>query len=1758
MDPSRNLFFWLFSLSLAFNIFISGKLLRQINDGSPQGDVTARGDRLIPDSDPVPDMAPARQLRPGGTDQGPYLLADRYGDFFSFEVYSSETFFIDFRPSSPQPESAWRELISVESLGSGGVQILPVEKDSRSGSSSTLRVHHESTETQFRIRYLRDAPGNPQWEDRVIDVSSSLRISRPEVYQYDPGTVHFSVNYPVNPMEAGSFIRFEPEVKFSIGRSGESELLLEGDFEEETVYTVSLGSGLPTTRGFTLDSGLTYLFKTPPAPPRLDFLTSGPYFPVTQDKVIPILLEKVDAVDVQVTRVHDQNILHFLKNTYSEDEFGEVVKSWSFKTGKDYTATEPYMLDMGSHVAGMAPGVYKIRVHQAKADEQTSRHDSYFYPPEDSRVIIISDLGLQVTRHGEGGTWRVWVTSLSSRKPVSGVSVSLYSYQFDKIVSGLTGGDGLADLQIPPGRAGVSAHALAAELDGDRNMVILDDGSLISLPGHEYVQGRGPVKAAYDAFVYSERDLYRPGDSIQWGCIIRDAGGAAVPDGLPLGWALVSRSGSEPLARGVLHADTAGHAAGAIRIPESLPTGPYRIRIHTPGDSDDLWGERVVHVKFFEPRKIEARWVSVPSDSSADPSTTFSVSVQTDFLFGAPAPGLECTIRLRRLPMDWDGFTRDGFRFDNQLEDISGIHNTKLEGITDENGRMDIQFTLPQEWLEGGAFTLGLQCSIDDGTGNTMTLNDSCRVHPQPVAFGIRVAEAGSGRNTDSAPQSLALDWMATGVDATPVTLGESVEWVISRVEWERRLVATGSGILKWQYVRSLLDAASGRIEPGAALGRIDTSIQSPGLYCLRLFHPDSADGEFMVSEFHFGSESLPPSLAGGNGTDALSLPVTVPAGEFRSGAPVTLSVETPVGGSARVDIFCGNSLDTRVVRLDRGENSIEVGIPASRGGSAHAVVTLLSDPEQNREGLFPERIHGVAHIPLDTRSWHITASVHVPDVVRPGDTITIDTRLKSDSALSDTGVHLFAVDEGILAMSSYPLPDPHQWFHGRKALNAGFHDIFDHLYPDITRAQSLQGQSDTGGGSSGIFLSPYGRSLSELAIEDLGVFDVPADGHLQTEFTVPSLEGRLRIMAIAFGPESTGSAQAFMTVRSPVSLIAGVPAAVVPGDQFFLSGSLTSHLDEAVETRIRIQCDGLDPVESDEFTMNLEPGATRGFDIPLRAGGEFLGDGAVTVDLSAAGTRRTWTFHTAIRPSTVRESTSTRLVVRPGESIVEEIIAPYLPSTARIQLHVNDSELGEIHEALRFLRSYPYGCLEQSVSGAMPLLFTQAFAHPAEKIDLNHYRDELSKVVRNLEYRFWTGDGFRAWPDSRDDQPTWHTAGLYAAHFIAECDRKDIGMGRIFRRELIQWLDQQSGVNNIRTTANAEDAAYALYILGLFGEHRVPYVNALASDQAMNSLGRVFLAGALIESGERDAAYRMLRGMPVHDIYFDEERRDPLCTDIRAMGMALAVFAALDPDMPQAGQLRLLLNDRRSGHGDWETTIQNGAAALGYGRLLEVTGTPQAPKGTLALNGAQPVSFGSDSGYSQSIETHKATVSISNQGDTDLVLNVHFSGVPPVAPAADQGGTVPNPSGLVVRREYRHESRLPPEQWQTGDLIESIVILESPTAISSVAVVDLFPGCLEPDGVSAITATNFTIESTDTREDRQLVFGSINPSGRAFLVSRLRVNRRGDFAVPGVFVEAMYNPGLSAGFNPAGRLRPGAGVESSVPAGSGAPVPDA
>ncbi|MFA5203378.1 MAG: MG2 domain-containing protein [Lentisphaeria bacterium] len=1562
-------------------------------------------------------------------------------------------------------------------------------------------------------------PVTAQEQQLTVDIVNGFELGSAELRSpsFEPCVAELTFGKPVDVSTAAEFISVQPAVKWEVGQ-WYTGCTLTGEFAPGREYAVTFKKGLRAADGTLLGQTVTRQLRFPERTATLAIAADGAYLSPRGALNVPVAAMNVRACEVALRRVSGGNVVFCANghNRYDEGlkRLGAPAVTRQLALPDTPNRENKFYVNL-RELAGAAPaGVYHLAVSYKVAGSE--------WPRETGRLLVVTDLGISAKTAKDGVL--VWVNSLRTAQPVADSEVVLYAQNNQELGRGRTDAQGL--LFLPCQTADVpeelNPSLVTAAREGDQSYLAFADNRVGILDN-----GVGPyLDGACEAFLFSDRGVYRPGETLHVETLVRDAT-LAPPAPFPVLFQ-VEKPDGKLFREFPATLNVRGAAEFATELPAYLPTGRYTVRTVMPG-TDQVLGTTEVAVEEFVPPQIAVTLAPLPARVTADRG--FEVAVSARHLFGRPGAGLPVSASVRFHDAPFKPAAWDGYRFCDPERPAAEKDAELGEARLDADGQCRFTVAAAGRLRPAGALAASVCATVRDSGGRAVSATGETAVDVYPFYVGLKAAKAGGHVKVGEA---LTLAVVTVKPDGGVVQPEAPLLATVERVEWSSVMKRNGAAYV-WQSERTKTKVG----EPQKVMlregrGEFPVTVDRAGQYIVTLADP-----------FGGAAASLPVFAAAGDAEwvdwakdRPAQVQLSLDRTSYLPGETARLAVKAPFAGAALLTVETDRVLERRLVTLTGNTAEVAIPVKPEYAPNAHCVLSLIR-PAVAESVWSAHRAVGEVALTVTLPGHRLGVAVAAPATVRPQSRLEAVVTVTDEAGGKAAGVEVvvMAVDEGICQLTDLETPDPLAFFLRTRRLGVGLFDLYGALMPiaeDTADATVSHAGGDGGDDAPSRRLNPIkANRFKPVALWRAGVI-TDANGVARAAFEVPEFTGELRVTAVAFGARAFGAAQRPVTVKRPLVVQAGLPRFLAPGDRCRMSIDVFNETGAAQEAKWRVTCGGPLTAEPAEGALPLAVGGAGAIPVTLVAGA-LPGKGLCTVEVTAGTERYVEAIELAVRPVQGAATCVVGAALKPGEEAAVAAPAEWLAGTEFYEAWVSGVPDVKLAGGLDWLLRYPYGCCEQTTSAAFPLLVVADLAarlQPAALNGADSARLVMAGVYRLLTMQRESG-GFAMWPDSRPVEP-W--ASCYATHFLVEAKKAGHPVPADRLDEALDYL-------RTRLEKAPENRAYICQVLALAGRPEHGWMARL-QDQAgeLSAVDRAHLAAALLAAGQPRRAVPLLEGLglPAPGVASAEARGS------RTGDLALALSAWLDiaPDHPMVPRLVQELNVAlEAGHGRWNTTQENALALLALGKFARLAKPDHTPfAGELLPVGAPAVPFtsGADLRWMSPAPGAVKSLRIVNRGPGTCWYGVRMEGVPAAGAAAavDQG--------LTVRREFLDQDGGPcdPAKVRQGELVVVKLVLDTHgTALTDLVLEDLLPAGWEVENPALATAKTLPWAKANTawclhcelRDDRILLFtGAV--SGRVEYYYTARAVTVGEFALPAVRVEAMYRPEIRS-VNGAGKV---------------------
>lgn len=1545
---------------------------------------------------------------------------------------------------------------------------------------------------------------------------------------------------------------------------GNRVLLMPGD-RMVGEHLVSVGGSIRSLRGTQLAGDTAFTLAFAERDPAVRMVGEGTILPSSNAMVMPFEAVGLHHVEVRILRIATTNVPQFLQtNALSgENELARVGQLVARHLVPLRTADAPdlgewnrYHLDLARYFEAEPGALYRVelsfrRQHSALActggnsdlpdlgweDEfaaEQARHDGsiqewygYDHYPywewdeldpcgEDyyraqspqGRNILASDLGL-MAREAEDGAWRFAVADIVTTQPMAGVELRVLGPQHQLLATLRSDAQGMAMLATTAARPAV----VVAQKARQYGYLRLEPGAALSVSEFD-VSGR-QTQHGLKGFLYGERGVWRPGDTLHLAFMLEDA---ATAKDHPVVLQLLDPQG-RPLQR--LVADKGAH--GLFRFSTATtpdaPTGLWTAQVQV----GSARFERGLRIETVRPNRLRVQLD--PGRDRLHGAGPHPVQVLAEWLHGAPARDLRTTVTMN-LSADRLAFKGyEQWNFEDLARRVNDGEVLVHDGRTDADGRLSFPLSLPENAGLPGLVKANLVTRVFEPGGDASMDRTTVNIAPYDHYVGIRMPAASGAWGSYFTDTTYAVE-LAT-LDAGGASAGGRILevqvlkldhswWWDGAVGGSANYMSTAHSTVRQEM--SLTTDTKGR-------ARFDLRIERPdrGRMVLRVRDPGS--GHVSAALLHFDRPGWEGSARRDDPKAASMLTFSADKERYAPGDEALLTI--PSAGICRALITIASSdrvLDMRWVELKERETRVSVPISAEMAPNVYADVCLLQ-PHGSVSNDLPIRLHGVIPLFVEDPASHLAPTLTLPKNIRTGAPFHVKVREGSGRAMSYT---LAIVDEGLLDLTRFRTPDPWTHFHAREALGVRSWDVYNDVIgaygQQVQRILALGG-SDDGGPVQGARAQRF-----VPVVRYLGPFSIAANGQGVHSFTLDNYVGSVRVMVVATdGAGAQGHAEQRVPVTKPLMVLASLPRQLAPSETVDLPVTLFAMERAPGTVKVSVRTTGplrLSGPSSQQLRMNATGEQLVRFGLQCSG---TVGTARVIVTAESGSDRATTEVEIAVRDPATMGSEVTQLLVGPGEEAVIEHAPLGSPGSNSASLEFSSMPPINLGERLEYLLDYPHGCLEQTVSRAFAQLYLDRIVElsAAQRAQLG---TQVADAVRRVAQLQRADGSFNTWPGG-DTYDGWSSA--YAGHFLVEARRAG---HTVQQRVVDRWVEharrslREDRPTNASVPVNSvrnELDAYRLFTLALAQRPENAAMNRLRERNDLSDQARHLLAGAYALNGRMDVA-GMLMGAVVRNsapseaapwTYGSPLRDDAITAHVlRLMGRRTGSFAVLQ-------RMAAALSST-----SWHST-QSTAFAL-WSIAQEGTGNGKGLHYTITHAGRSVEERSHRSMRTMTVEQADGPQRFVVRNNSDQPLHVQLLR----RGRQRSGDEQVRSQGILVhvRFEDRDGRTLDPTRVEQGTDVFAVVDVQhdgQQPDLRNLALTQIFPNGWEirPTRLEQDTEAVRTTDHQDFRDDRVLSYFDLPRGASRRIRVALNASFTGRFWMPGVMVEAMYDARVQA-----------------------------
>lgn len=1509
-----------------------------------------------------------------------------------------------------------------------------------------------------------------------------------------------------------SFVEIVPEVDFQVNNEDDKIQIISTAFDVDSKYEINLKEDLRGVLGGILKYEYTELISFGTIEPQIRFTNrKGVYLSRYGNKNIGVNIINVEKVNVKIYKVYENNILDYLSQGYRNWDYSGNSGSYyqDYTPGRlgDMVFEEQYevkdlpkngnfnLLDFDFR--DKLPQYDGLYLMEVRSDE------SYWLNAR--RVVSLTDIGL-IAKEGQNSI-TVFANSLKTAEPLANVKLEFVARNNQLIGSATTDANGVATFKLPELPADNFKLNLITAKHGYDFTYLPMNRTNIETSRFE-VGGRQSNTAGFDAFIYGDRDIYRPGETLNVSAIIRD-NEWNVPGEIPVILKIRTPSGKElHTIRKTLNKHGAFEAQ--IPLPTTAMTGSYTAEVYTTNNV--FLNSKDIQVEEFVPDRIKVDLELQNNEVRNGDDLVLNITA-TNF-FGPPAANRNYEVQknLKRKYFSPEAFSDYNFYIDDRP---SYFDSDYTDGTTDENGQAQVSFNIPEEMRYMGVLKADLYASVFDETGRPVSRIASATIYTQDVFYGI-----GYLPYYNKTERPLEIPLIAVDKDGKALS---GIEANVQVVKYEYRTVLTKSYGSNFRYEsrREEVVLQDKTITLNGENTIFRFTPEESGEYVVRIMPPGiNSTVENRFYAYGYGRTTYSSFEVDNEGT----IDIELDKERYNTGEKAHVILKTPFSGKVLVTVESNDVLKHFYLETDKRAVSFDLDMIDAYVPNVYISATLFREHQVSD---IPMTVaHGFAPVTVDNPRYQLPLEITARQNTRSKTTQTITVRSRPNSAVT-----VAVVDEGILQLTAYQNPEPYKFFYRKRGLEVKTYDVYPFLIPELVAQSSSTGGD---GGNFGDRLNPVPNQRVKPVAFWSGLLETNSSGVATYDVDIPQFSGDVRIMAVAYNGRAFASEAINMKVADPLVISNALPRFFSPRDEVEMLLTLSNTTNQQTNASIRVDTEG--PVETTgEATQTtvIPPNSEKQVLFKL-AVKPAIGESKITVKVNALNEQFVHETEVPVRPASPLQKRSGSGSVPGGQTVnIDMQASDFIPSSVQNTLTVSTSPMVEFTDDLNYLLRYPYGCAEQVVSSAFPQLYYQDMVKSLFGTDAPspsyHIRMAINKLklmqIYNGALTYWTGQGEESW---------WAT--VYAAHFAVEAQKAGYDIDQSFLDAMFDYMKKQLRRKRTTTyyynltkkrTIAPKAVPYSLYVLALAGEPEISLMNYYKSHQDLLSLdGKYMLAAAYGLTGDRDKFRQLLppafEGEESVQV-FDGSFYSP----IRDEALALNVLLEVEPTNQQVGIMAKHLSDAMRKN-PYLNTQERTFSFLALGKIAAQTNQSNVAAQINNSSGNSIARYDNGVLTLDDKQLSGNAVSISAEGDGNLYYFWESQGI-----TAD-GSYLEEDSYLKVRKAFftRSGQQVGSLRFEKNDLVVVRLSIQSLSSrsVENVVISDILPAGFEIENarITQVPQLNWIDnrsypEYTDIRDDRINLFVTARPDVKYYYYL-VRAVSAGKFQMGPVAADAMYN----------------------------------
>ena len=1584
-----------------------------------------------------------------------------------------------------------------------------------------------------------------------------------------------------------------PELSSSVFQIKENRVFIYFEANQLSKLTLNIHEGVKSSQGKTLGTSHSISFSEINLKPQVEMLTTAAILPDSKSLIIPFRAVNLYAVDLSVIRIFENNVLMFMQTNSlaSANELrrsGRLVYKktlWLGKdTSKDIHNWENYSIDLAGLIRQEPGAIYRVILSfrqeysaypcggvdnqeikfadnntpdglmkvsgsaLSEADEavwdtpeayyyynggtmdwsvyrwkerDNPCHPSYYMNSDRAAAcnVFASNLGMIVKRNSLNKLW-IAVSNILDTNPVGKAQVTVYNFQLQPIGKGETNGEGFVEISSKG-----TPFIVVAEAEKQKAYVRVVDGEEQSVSRFDV--GGKEIQKGLKGFIYGERGVWRPGDTLHISFILEDRE-KRIPDKHPVALEIYNPKG-QFYTKMISTQGMNGFYTFDVPTQAGDPTGLWNAYIKVGGTTF----HKGLRIETIKPNRLKINLTLPKILQSTDKNVT--VPLASAWLTGATASKLKAKVEMSLSKVNTQFKNYGQYIFNDPATDFTTIKTDVFDGILNAEGKAGVTLKVPAATNAPGMLNATFTTRVFEPGGDASIYTQSIPFSPFVSYVGINLNQPkGKYIETD---KDHVFDVVTVNSQGQPVNRS-NLEYKIYRISWSWWWENSDESFGTYINNSSITPVASGKLQTSGGKTTFKFRVDYPSWGRYLVYVKDKDSGHATGGTIYV---DWPESRGRSNKTDPSGIKMltfSLDKDSYEIGETATAIIPAAAGGRALVSIENGSSVLHRewIEVTNEGDTKYTFEITPEMTPNVYLHISLLQPHAQTINDL-PIRMYGIAPVFVTNRQTVLQPQIQMPEVLRPETDFNVTVSEKSGKPMTYT---LAIVDDGLLDLTNFKTPDPWNEFYSREALGIRTWDMYDNVLGASAGAYSSL--FSVGGDAT---LKPADAKANRFkpVVKFIGPFYLEKGRQQTHTLKLPMYVGSVRAMVVAGQDGAYGNAEKTAFVRTPLMLLSTLPRVLSIQEEITVPVNVFAMEKQVKNVTVSLQASGggvqIEGSHQQSLTFN-RPGDQLVF-FTLKTGNK-TGKATIKLTASGGGQQTKETIEIEVRNPNPIVTLRSSEWIETGQNKELSYQLGSLSANNQIKLEVSRIPSVDISRRFDFLYNYQHHCTEQLTSKALPLLFIAQFktidTREAEKIKAN-----VQEAIRQIYARQLPNGGFVYWPENAVADE-WISS--YTGMFLTLAQEKGyavhanvLNKWKRFQRAAAQNWRMPQEANNWQQWQSELQQAFRLYTLALAGAPEYGAMNRMKEQPGLSIQAKWRLAAAYALTGKMKPAEELVYNAETTVIPYSSMNQIYGSSD-RDEAMILETLLLMNRERDALQQAKVV--SKNLSQENWFSTQSTAFALMAMGRLAEkLSGSLDF---TWTWNGKQqPAVKSAKAVFEKEISTSpkSGTVAVKNQGKGALSVDL-------ITRTQLLNDTLPAISDNL-RMDIRYAS-MDGKPMSVNDIrqgtdftaIASISNTSGTTDYTNLALTHIIPSGWEVYNERMTVPEAEPQETTDSsgnvsgqytyqdiRDDRVLTYFNLRRGETKIFTIRLQATYAGNFILPAVQCEAMYDVNVQA-----------------------------